>query len=226
MCNETGTKILYDAAHVSGLIVGQTFQNPLSEGADFLTMSTNKTLGAPDHGIVAYNDEHYLKRVEHAIVPLFTSNHHAHHVAGLAVTLAEFEQFGHEYAVQVIKNAQALAKELYNQGIAVLCPHKNFTQSHTVLFNAQMSGNNAMRILEEVNIITNSFQLPWNSENNITGVRIGTNELTRLGMKEDEMKMIAHFIADALLKRKPLETIKKEVITMRRAFQNIYYCFN
>lgn len=226
VCNETRTKILYDAAHVSGLIVGQTFQDPLSEGADFLTMSTNKTLAAPDHGIVAFNDEMYKVPVEYAVVPLFTSNHHAHHVAGLAVTLAEFEQFGHEYAIQVIKNAQVLARELYEQGIAVLCPHKNFTQSHTVLFDAQMSGNNAMRILEEVNIITNSFKLPWNSKNNATGIRIGTNELTRLGMKEEEMKIIAQFIADALFKRKPLEAIKKEVMNIRKSFQQIYYCFN
>ena len=227
VCNETETKILYDAAHVSGLIAGQTFQDPLSEGADLLSMSTNKTLAAPDHGIVACNDYNlYKKKVENAIVPLFTSNHHAHHVAGLAITLAEFEQYGNDYASQVIKNAQALAKELYNQGVAVLCPHKNFTQSHTVLFDAKCSGEKAMQILESVNIITNPFQLPWNNEDNSTGIRLGTNEVTRLGMKEKEMKAIARFIASVLVKKRNPKKVKRDIYDFRRTYQKINYCFN
>ncbi|MBI3577743.1 DegT/DnrJ/EryC1/StrS family aminotransferase [Candidatus Gottesmanbacteria bacterium] len=227
VCDETGTKILYDAAHVSGLIAGQTFQNPLTEGADVLSMSTNKTLAAPDHGLVACNDyKIFQKRIERAVVPLFTSNHHAHHVAGLAITLAEFEQFGQAYATQVIKNAQVLAKALYDQGLAVLCPHKNFTQSHTVLFDAVISGNEAMKMLEQANIITNPFQLPWNHEKNSTGMRIGTNEVTRLGMKEKEMKIIAEFMAAVLLKRKKSESIRRDIIEFRQSFQNVQYCFN
>ena len=227
VCNQTGTKILYDAAHVSGLIVGQTFQDPLTEGADLLSMSTNKTLSAPDHGLVACNNpEFYQKQIEYAMVPMFTSNHHAHHVAGLAVTLAEFDQFGHEYATQVIKNAKALARELYKQDVAVLCPHKDFTESHTVLFDAKMNANNAVKLLESCQIITNSFQLPWNSESKPTGIRLGTNELTRLGTKEDEMKIMASFIASALLKRQPTEKIKKKVSSFRKSYQEVNYCFD
>ncbi len=227
VCDETDTKILYDAAHVSGLIAGQTFQDPLSEGADMLSMSTNKTLSAPSHGLVACNDEkRFRNNIEHAIVPLFTSNHHAHHVAGLAITLAEFEQFGQEDALQVVKNAQALAKALYDQGLAVLCPDRNFTQSHTVLVDAMCSGSEAMKRLEQANIITNPFQLPWNDEKNPTGIRIGTNEITRLGMKEKEMKIIAEFIASVLLHRKKSETIRKEVVQIRQSYQTAHYCFN
>lgn len=227
VCDETETKIIYDAAHVSGLIAGQTFQNPLSEGADILSMSTNKTLSAPSHGLVACNDKiRFRSSIEHAIVPLFTSNHHPHHIAGLAITLAEFEEYGHDYATQVIKNAQALAQELYNQGVDVLCPHKNFTQSHTVLFDAKCSGNEAMRILEKAQIIVNSFQLPWNHENNSTGIRIGTNEITRLGMKEKEMRIVAKLIASVLFHRKKPETIRREVVQIRHAYQSVHYCFN
>lgn len=226
VCNETETKILYDAAHVSGLIAGQTFQDPLTEGADLLSMSTNKTLAAPDHGIVACNDDFYKKKIEHAIVPLFISNHHAHHVAGLTITLAEFKEYGHDYASQVIKNAQVLAKELYNQGVVVLCPHKNFTQSHTVLLDTKYSGNKAMRLLEKANIITNPFQLPWNHEDDPTGIRIGTSEITRLGMREKEIKVIARFIASILLKRRNPEKIKSEVYDFRRSYRKINYCFN
>src|SRR5260221_149266 len=56
VCNETNTIILYDASHVSGLVAGQTFQNPIGDGADILTLSTNKTLAAPSHGIIAWNN--------------------------------------------------------------------------------------------------------------------------------------------------------------------------
>lgn len=227
ICDETDTKILYDAAHVSGLIAGQIFQNPLSEGADLLSMSTNKTLAAPDHGIVACNDyELYQKRIEQAIVPLFTSNHHAHHLSGLAITLAEFVEFGHDYAKQVIRNAQVLAKSLYEEGIAVLCPHKNFTQSHTILFDAKLPGNETMNLFEKANIIVNPFQLPWNNDSNPTGIRIGTNEITRLGMKEEEMRIIANFIASVLLKRQRPEKVQKEVKSFRESYQKIKYCFD
>lgn len=227
ICDKTGTKIMYDAAHVCGLIAGQTFQNPLSEGADLLSMSTNKTLSAPDHGIIACNNpEFYRKKIEHGLFPMFTSNHHAHHVAGLAITLAEFEKYGHEYAVQVIKNAQVLAQALYERDIAVLCPHKNFTRSHTVLFDAKRSGDKIMRMLETVNIIVNPFQLPWNKITQPTGIRIGTNEVTRLGMKEKEMEYLAQFISDTLLKRKPIKKIRCEIIEFRRSFRKIHYCYD
>ena len=108
-----GTKILYDAAHVAGLIFGGRFQSPLVEGADMFSTSTNKSLGGVDHGLVAWNDPVYNARVEHALVPLFTSNHHAQEVASVAVTLAENVDFGEEYADQVIKNSKTLGEALY-----------------------------------------------------------------------------------------------------------------
>lgn len=226
ICDETNTKILYDASHVSGLIAGQTFQDPLTEGADILTMSTNKTLAAPSHGIVACRDrKKYQTKIEQAIIPVLTSNHHAHHVAALAMTLSEFEVYGHDYAVQIIKNARTLAQDLYGKGVAVLCPHKNFTRSHTVLFDAGKNGNEVMHLLEKVNIIVNPFQLPGNKVTDPTGIRIGTNEMTRLGMKEKEMETIAEFISDTLMDRKPINKIRYEVIEFRKSYRKIRYCF-
>lgn len=225
VCNETDTKILYDASHVSGLVAGQTFQNPMAEGADILTMSTNKTLAAPSHGIVACNDvEKYQTKIEHAIIPLLTSNHHAHHVAALALTLAEFEMFGHDYATQVIKNAKALARALYTEGISVLCPERDFTESHTVLIDTIASSKEASALLAEANIMTNSFQLPWNPDCFESGIRIGTNELTRLNMKEDDMIYVSKLIADVLLKRKSVGNVRYEIANFRKDFQTIGYC--
>lgn len=226
VCNETNTAILYDASHVSGLVAGQTFQNPMVEGADILTMSTNKTLAAPSHGIVACNDtEKFQAKIEHAVIPLLTSNHHAHHVAALALTLAEFEIFGHDYATQVIKNAKALARALYAEGISVLCPERDFTESHTVLIDTISPAKEAVELLAEANIMTNSFQLPWNRQTLETGIRVGTNELTRLNMKEVDMQFAAKLMADVLLKRQSTEKVRKEVLSMRSAFQIVHYCF-
>jgi glycine hydroxymethyltransferase len=227
ICDETNTKILYDASHVSGLVAGQTFQNPMVEGAAVLTMSTNKTLAAPSHGIVACNDtEQFQTKIEQSVIPLLTSNHHAHHVAALALTLAEFEMFGHDYASQVIKNAKALARALYAEGVAVLCPEKDFTESHTVLIDTITSSKEAVALLAEANIMTNSFQLPWNSDNFESGVRVGTNELTRLNMKEEDMKNIAQLIAAVLLKRMPIEVVRKRVVELRKNYQQVHYCFD
>lgn len=227
VCNKTNTKILYDASHVSGLVAGQTFQNPMDEGADILTLSTNKTLAAPSHGIVACNNiEEYQAKIEHAMVPLLTSNHHAHHVAALAVTLAEFDLFGHEYAIQIIQNAKVLARALYAEGVSVLCPEKDFTESHTVLVDSIYDAKEAVRLLAEANIMTNSFQLPWNVDAFESGIRIGTNELTRLNMKEQEMRYVAKLISDVILKRRKPYTVKKDVMMIRKYFQEIGYCFN
>ncbi len=227
VCNETNTKILYDASHVSGLVAGQTFQNPMAEGADILTMSTNKTLAAPSHGIVACNDTvEYQTSFEHAITPLLTSNHHAHHVAALAMTLAEFEVFGHDYATQIITNAKVLARALYSKGVKVLCPEKDFTESHTVLIDTVISAKETVWLLADTNIITNSFQLPWNNDDFESGIRVGTNEITRLGMKTQEMKTLACLIADVLFKRRSIQKIKMQAIEFRKSYQKVNYCFD
>ena len=227
VCNETNTKILYDASHVSGLVAGQTFQNPMAEGADILTMSTNKTLAAPSHGIVACNDTvKYQVDFEHAITPLLTSNHHAHHVAALAMTLAEFDVFGHDYATQIITNAKTLARALYSQGVKVLCPKKDFTESHTVLIDTVTSSKEVVQRLAEANIITNSFQLPWNDDGFESGIRIGTNELTRFNMKESEMCVIANLITAILFKKQPVAKIKRKTRDFRLYYQSVNYCFN
>ena len=227
VCDETKTIILYDASHVSGLVAGQTFQNPMEEGADILTMSTNKTLAAPSHGVVACNNlEKYQADIEHAVIPLLTSNHHAHHIAALAMTLAEFEVFGHEYASQIITNAKALARALYKEGVKVLCPEKDFTESHTILIDTITSSKEAVALLADANIMTNSFQLPWNTESFESGIRIGTNELTRLNMKESEMKFVAQLIAAVLLKKESIEVIRKKTIELRQNYQRVHYCFD
>ncbi len=225
VCSKTGTYIMYDAAHVAGLIAGGTFQNPLQEGADILSMSTNKTLAGPDHGIVATSHaSRFREAIWHGVNPMFLSNIHPHHIGGLAITLAELQMFGRDYATQVIKNAQALAKELYKHEIDVLCPQKGFTQSHTLLINTHDEAMKYVRLLEQANIMSNTFM---NCTDTIyeSGLRFGTNEITRVGMKEQEMKIIAQFICNVLLKRRSVTKVRDEVREFRKPFQKVHYCF-
>src|SRR2546426_565773 len=129
---EAGCHVWYDGAHVMGLIAGGQFQDPLHEGADVLTGSTHKTLPGPQHGILLSDseDEKFIKRLQRAVFPGVVSNHHLHAMAALGITLAEFLEFGRDYAAQIVRNAKALAQALHERGIKALAEKHGFTQSH------------------------------------------------------------------------------------------------
>lgn len=225
-------QILYDAAHVFGLIVGDNFQQPLIEGADILTSSTNKTLGAPCHGVVAWTKDAeqrygYKELVGQALVPLFTSNHHGHHIVSLAITMAEMQTYGKEYALQVVKNAQALGRTLNDEGLKIVAAEYGYTQSHEILIDTQTEDSTTgMKILERANIMVSKCPIPDATSSNDTGLRLGTNEMTRMGMREDEMKVIASLIADTLLERSCPEENAKIVREFRNQFQTQKFCFD
>ena len=232
------TQILYDAAHVFGLILGGQFQQPLVEGADMIASSTNKTLGGPCHGIVAWTQEaenkfSYRESVNQALVPFFTSNHHAHHVAGLAVTLAEMKAYGEDYAKQVIKNAQALGRALDDQGLKIVAADHEYSESHEVLIDIGEDSKEAKDKLAAVNIIVSRCPIPTSDITNDegepnTGLRLGTNEMTRMGMKGEDMKVLAGFIAEVLSGKNPdgSKPLCERVGACRRKFQDQKYCFS
>ena len=228
-------KIVYDSAHVFGLVYNKKFQKPFEEGADIITSSTHKTFQGPQGGIVIGNnnlDERDWKKVETALFPKITSNTHIHRFPSLAVTALEMDKFGDEYSSQVIKNAKALAESLTKEGFNVLCPELGFTESHQAIVNVKEFGGGkiAANILEDCNIICNKIALPIDSEHDATrnpsGIRLGVQELTRFGMKEREMKTIASFFRNALIDKMKPEKIKEEVIEFRKQFQKIKYCFD
>ncbi len=235
IAKEVGANIAYDAAHVSGLIAGGRFQDPLREGADVMSMSTHKTLPGPQHGMVAAQEE-YADKIKTATFPSMVSNHHLHNVAGLTVALAEFSKFGKDYVDQIIKNAKAMGQALSERGLNVLAEHKGYTESHIVLLDITDLkddvglGKDVEKELEKANIILNRNLLPWDIKEgrhfeNPGGIRIGTSEITRLGMKESDMEVIADFIAQILKEQKDPEKVKEEVSDFRKDFQDLHYCF-
>src|SRR3989449_1731505 len=186
---EVGCYVWYDAAHVLGLIAGGKFQDPLREGAEVITGSTHKTLPGPQHGILLAEprDEKMQKKLLRGVVPGVVSNHHLHAMAALGITLAEHLEFGRRYADQVVRNAKALAQRLHERGLAVLAERFGFTESHIVAVDVKAQGGGAKGALdlERANIIANKNLLPTDtSPVNPSGVRLGSHELTRIGMRE------------------------------------------
>lgn len=226
-----GAAIGYDAAHVAGLIAGGRFQDPLREGADVVSLSTHKTLFGPQHGGVLSWNKH-AEQIKRATFPGMVSNHHLHALAGVAIACAEMLEFGEEYTQQVIKNAKALAQALYERGIKVLAEHKGFTASHVILVDVTQQGDGGIieETLEKANIIINRNLLPWDIKEgrhfmHPGGIRLGTSEITRLGMKEPQMVEIAEFIERIVIDKENVEQVRKDVLEFRRGFQQVHYCF-
>ena len=224
--------INYDAAHVAGLIAGGKFQDPLKEGADTMTMSTHKTLFGPQGGLVLGREEH-AELIKKAVFPGLTSSHHIHHMGAKAIAFAEALEFGKEYAGQVIKNAKVLGKALYDFGFKVLGESRGFTESHQIAVNVldYSDGGKVESNLEKANIIVNRQLIPGDIKAGRNyfqpgGIRLGVSEITRLGMKEGEMKEIASHIKQVIIDQKDPKKISSKVKSFRRDFQKVGYCFD
>lgn len=212
--SETGAVVGFDGSHVLGLIGGGQFQDPLREGACVLFGSTHKTFFGPQGGIILADKEHG-ELLKEKIYPAFVDNAHWNRIAAMALALAETKSFGKAYATQVIRNAQALAKALHDRGFPVTCKHLGFTESHQVIvdYGDYDKGRAVAEKLQRSNIIADCV------------VRIGTCEVSRRGMKEDEMLRIAELIKRTVVDEENPEAIKKEVAKLSAEFQEVGYCF-
>jgi len=201
-----------------------------------MTMSTHKTLPGPQHGTLVSNREDLIETLKPCMFPALLSNHHLHNVAGLAIALAEMLEYGKDYHKNVIDNAKALGQALYERGMNVLMEHKGFTESHQIVVditNFEKSiglGGDIERLVEDANIIINRNLLPWDIAQgrhykNPGGLRLGTSEVTRLGMGKSEMIDIADFFKDLLIDKKDPKKVKQEVAEFKKGFQEIRYCF-
>ena len=226
-----GAKLVYDAAHVLGLIVGKRWHNPLDHGADVLTASTHKTFPGPQGGIIATRDESLFKEIGRTVFPRFVSNHHLHRLPALAVTAVEMKYFGEAYADQVIRNAKALAEALASEGFKVLGEQLGYTKSHQVAIDVKElgGGDKAAKVLEKANIIVNKNLLPYDPPDaikNPSGLRLGVQEMTRWGMREDDMREIAVFFRQVLIERADPAKVRDKVVEFRRSFTKVHYTFD
>ena len=227
---EIGARGWYDAAHVLGLIGGGEFQDPLHEGCTVMSASTHKTLPGPQHGIIlaSTEDTEVIRRLQGGAFPGVTSNHHLNAMAALAVSLAEHLEFGREYARQTVANARALAQALHDRGFDVLAPNLGFTRSHTIAVRVEKEGGGEIvaRRLADAGIISNKNLLPGDkSPKHPGGLRLGTPEVTRVGMREREMDRIAELFDNLLHQGKSGPDVQRAAAELKREFTTLQFCF-
>jgi glycine hydroxymethyltransferase len=208
-CRESGSKLVYDGSHVMGLIAGGEFQRPLREGADALYGSTHKSLFGPQGGLILTDSMALDAEVRKNLTWRFVDNVHWNRVAALGQAMLEMKRFGPAYAKQVIRNSKRLGKELDERGFPIMFRDLGYSESHQLHIDQKAMKKafgldmNEMSIkLERNNLITDSVG------------RLGTAEITRLGVKENDLPELAEMLLDAAGGK----DVKKRV----RAFRDRY----
>lgn len=225
-----GGRLYFDGAHQAGLIAGGVYPNPLAAGADLLTGSGGKTFSGPQSGILVWDDDRLSRPVTTTIFPTLTGSHQINRVAALAVATAEQLAYGAVYMRQAVANAVALARALAEAGFAVFAADRGYTSTHQILLDVRGLGPGiaVAQALECADIMVNKMLLPSDPDRpdaEPSGIRLGTVEVTRLGMRERDMVTVAGLMRRVLLDRVQAEVVAKEVAQFRESFQRLYYCF-
>jgi len=224
--------VMYDGAHVLG-ILGPCFQEPLKEGAHVVTGSTHKTFFGPQRGIVGINipAASPLAKLANEIhlrtFPGSTSNHHLGTQLAMFGAALEMKHFRDDYQKAVTANARAFARYLNDRGIPVEGGEaEGFTHTHQVVIRVKKFGDGkemAVR-LEKNNIIVNFQALPDDETfYHPSGIRMGVQEMTRFGMKENDFETLAGLIAGVVIDNRDLAG---EVARFRSQFSKMRYTFS
>jgi glycine hydroxymethyltransferase len=219
-----GATVLFDAAHLSGLIAGHAWPNPLDQGAHVMTMSTYKSLGGPPGGLLVTNDATIAQRVEAIAYPGLTANFDAGKTAALAQTLLDWTVTGSDYAAAMIDTARALAENLTAGGLPVFRRNQIATTSHQLAIEAGRFGGGqaAARRLRRANLLTCGIGLPIAEvPGDVNGLRLGTPEVARLGMTATDMRTLAGFIQRAF--SGDPEAISADVTAWRSQFRQVHF---
>jgi glycine hydroxymethyltransferase len=201
ICDEVGALLIFDAAHIAGLIAGGAHPNPVPL-ADVMTFTTHKTLRGPRSGTIVCKATH-AKAIDKAVFPGLQGGPLMHVVAAKAVAFREASQPAfRDYAAAVVRNAQALAKALAGEGFRLV---SGGTDNHLMLvdlqpFDADLTGKVAQDVLDRAGITLNKNTIPNDPRSPFvtSGLRIGTPAVTTAGMGEAEMAEIASLIGRAL----------------------------
>jgi glycine hydroxymethyltransferase len=235
VCDEVGAYVAYDASHVLGLIAGGVFQDPLNEGADFITSSTHKTFPGPQGGVILGNardkrTDKAIKSIQFAIFPLSASNTHLGRLPAIGIAALEMKLFGTELARQTVKNAQTAGQYLCENGVKVLCASKGFTMSHQLAVDICDfgGGKKIAQDLEDANIILNKNLLPYDNQDdrdNPSGLRIGFQDVTRRGFREGDIKHLCDLMLSVIKGKRTSAEVKEDVIALKKEFNQVKYGF-
>jgi len=225
-CQECGTVLLMDASHVLGLIAGGVFPQPLDEGADLLVSSTHKTLGGPQGGLLCARSEAVVRDIVPALYPGLITNHHLMRIPAMIAVLAEWRCYGAAYARAIVENAVHLANALEDLGTGVVQTAKGPTQSHTILVKTGELGQSAKIVaqrMEDCGVIAGAAVLP--SEQGGEGIRLGVQEITRLGLNKEHIPRLARLIRDSMKENDTL-LVRQAVEDFSYEFREVRYFVN
>ena len=226
IADEVGAKLLFDAAHMSGMIAGRAWQQPLAEGAHLMTMSTYKSLGGPAAGLIVTDEAALAERLDAIAYPGLTANFDVAKSAALAMTLLDWKVHGRAYGAAMAATARRLADELAKLGLPVHASTHGGTTSQALAIEAHRwgGGQAASKILRKANLLACGIGLPAAAvAGDVNGLRIGVPEIVRLGMAPEHMPQLAGLIARALIGNDAAEAVAADVTAMRRGFQGMRY---
>lgn len=210
IADEVGALLMFDIAHLAGLVAGGAHPNPVPF-ADVVTFTTHKTLRGPRGGCILCKAEH-AQAIDKAVFPGSQGGPLENHIAAKAVAFREaLDPSFKEYAQQVVRNASALAESLAKHGFRLV---SGGTDNHLMVvdlrpFDADCTGKEAQLVLDQAGITLNKNTVPNDPRSPFvtSGVRVGTPAVTTQGMKEAEMSEIAALIAETLRHRNDANAI-------------------
>ncbi|MEA4874640.1 serine hydroxymethyltransferase [Anaerorhabdus sp.] len=222
IADEVGAYLMVDMAHIAGLVATGYHMSPVPY-ADFVTSTTHKTLRGPRGGIILCKEK-YAQVLDKNVFPGIQGGPLMHVIGGKAICFGEaLEPSFKDYAKQIITNCKALAESLNEEGFRLVT---GGTDNHLILVDVKssigMTGKEAEKLLDEINITCNKNTIPFDTEKPFTtsGIRLGTAAMTTKGFKEEEFKQVGKWIADVL--KNPSEDnitkIKQEVVDLTEKF--------
>ena len=231
IADEVGALLMFDSAHVAGLIAGGAHPDPVPY-ADVVTFTTHKTLRGPRGGAILCREE-YAKKIDMAVFPGQQGGPLEHSIAAKAVAFKEASLPGFEtYANQIVSNARAFGAALAGEGFRLV---SGGTDNHMLLldlreFDAELTGKVAQEVLDRAGITTNRNQIPDDPRSPFitSGLRVGTAAETTAGMKESQFATVAALMARSLRQRDDdaaIAAVRAEVASLCAHF-NPYATFS
>ncbi len=225
IADDVGAWVLFDAAHQCGIIAGQAWPNPLHDGAHIMTMSTYKSLAGPTGGLIVTDEAELAEKLDAIAFPGMTANFDAAKSASLAITMLDWKVHGTDYAAEMVSVSKALAKALADRNIPVFGQEAGFTNSHQFAIEAAAfgGGQTASKTLRKSGFLACGIGLPINPvKGDLNGLRIGTPELVRWGVKTEHAEQLAEQISRALKTNEP-DRVSSDVKTLRSQFNQLHF---
>ena len=222
IADKCGAYLMVDMAHIAGLIAAGLHQSPIPY-ADVVTSTTHKTLRGPRGGIILTNSDELIKKINKTIFPGIQGGPLMHVIGAKAECFYEaLQPEFKQYQEQVIKNAKTMAESFIKDGVKVI---SGGTDNHMFLIDVKSSynltGKEAEKILDNINITCNKNTIPYDEESPFitSGIRIGTPAMTTRGLNEEDFILIENLINKSLknVDREDVqETCKNQVLRLTK----------